>query len=205
MAEEQTDIERGKLRSLSVRNFRCIGSTPVQVDLDDIVVLVGPNNSGKSSILRAYEIAMSEGSNAGKLKIEDFPNNEVNPDNPVEIELVTEVIIGDPGKQWLGDLDGKPAVAGAKKYVKEKWVWTAVGKGTRYGWNVETQDWDNKKPWGYANVANARRPAVHPVRAFDPPEAQAKQIHDLLSKAILDSAKLLEKDGVKLYDKIWER
>lgn len=202
MAEDKSELERGKLRSLSVRNFRCIGSNPVRVDLDDIVVLVGPNNSGKSSILRAYEIAMSEGANAGKLGIDDFPNGKVDPDQPVEIELVTEVIFGNPGKQWLGGLDGKPAKLEDRKYVKEKWVWTAAGKGTRFGWNVETQEWDSKKPWGYANVANARRPAVHPVRAFDPPEAQAKQIHNLLSKAILDSAKLLEKDGVKLYDRI---
>lgn len=202
MVEAQIDLERGKLRSLSVRNFRCIGNDPVKVDLDDIVVLVGPNNSGKSSILRAYEIAMSEGAKAGQLKQEDFPNGNVDPDKPVEIELVTEVIVGNPGKQWLGDLEGKPVTGDGRKYVKEKWVWTAVGKGTRFGWNVDLQDWDSKKPWGWANVANARRPAVHPVRAFDPPEAQAKQIHDLLSKAILDSAKLLEKDGVKLYEKI---
>lgn len=202
MIEAKIDFERGKLRSLSVRNFRCIGDNPVKVDLDDIVVLVGPNNSGKSSILRAYEIAMSEGSKAGQLKQEDFPNGLVDPQKPVQIELVTEVIVGNPGKQWLGDLAGQPVVGEGRKYVREKWVWEAVGKGTRFGWNVELQDWDSKKPWGWANVANARRPAVHPVRAFDPPEAQAKQIHDLLSKAILDSAKMLERDGVKLYDKI---
>jgi len=202
MADLQTDIERGKLRSLSVRNFRCIGSNPVKVDLDDIVVLVGPNNSGKSSILRAYEIAMSEGSNAGKLRLEDFPKGEIDPDQPVEIELVTEVIVGEPSKQWIGSLTGSAVNADGRKFVKEKWVWTSVGKGTRYGWNVDKQAWDDKKPWGYANVANTRRPAVHPVRAFDPPEAQAKQIHDLLSKAILDSAKLLIKDGINLYDKI---
>jgi putative ATP-dependent endonuclease of OLD family len=202
LAEEIKDIESGKLRSLSVKNFRCIGDNPVQIDLDDIVVLVGPNNSGKSSILRAYEIAMSEGSNEGKLKLEDFPNGKVDPDRPVEIELITEVIEGNPGKHWIGDFEGKPAKAGERKYVKEKWVWDAVGKGTRYGWNVETQAWDNKKPWGWANVANARRPAVHPVRAFDPPETQAKQIHGLLNKAIVDSAKQISKDGVNLYDKL---
>ena len=61
MAEAQVDVERGKLRSLSVRNFRCIGNMPVKVNLVDIVALVGLDNSGKSSILRAYEIAMSEG------------------------------------------------------------------------------------------------------------------------------------------------
>jgi putative ATP-dependent endonuclease of OLD family len=202
MAEVQAEIERGKLRSLSVKNFRCIGSKPVKVDLDDIVVLVGPNNSGKSSILRAYEIAVSEGSKPGNLRQEDFPNGEINPDEPTEIELVTEVVHGDPGKQWIGDLDGKVPAEGGRKYVKEKWVWTGVGKGTRYGWNVEKQAWDDKKPWGWANVANARRPAVHPVRAFDPPETQAKQIHDLLSKAIIGSAKQLSKDGVNLYEKL---
>lgn len=202
MVEVKNELERGKLRSLSVRNFRCIGAEPVKVDLDDIVVLVGPNNSGKSSILRAYEIAMNEGSNAGKLKLEDFPNGEVNPDEPVEIELVTEVITGDPGKHWIGDMAGKPIADAGKKYVKEKWVWTDQGKGKRFGWNVEKQEWDDKKPWGYANVANARRPAVHPVRAFDPPEAQAKQIHDLLRTAIIDSAKLISKDGVNLYEKL---
>ncbi len=201
MAEAQ-EVERGKLRSLSVRNFRCIGDEPVKVDLDDIVVLVGPNNSGKSSILRAYEIAVSEGSTPGKLKQEDFPNGVSTADAPTEIELVTEVVDGDPGQHWIGDLQGNPAAEGSRKYVKEKWVWTAAGKGTRFGWNVDKQAWDDKKPWGWANVANARRPAVHPVRAFDPPEAQAKQIHDLLSKAIIGSARQLSKDGVNLYDKL---
>lgn len=199
---EVLEVERGKLRSLLVRNFRCIGNEPVKVDLDDIVVLVGPNNSGKSSILRAYEIAVSEGSKPGNLKQEDFPNGISSADTPTEIELVTEVVDGDPGKQWIGDLDGNPVAEGGRKYVKEKWVWTAVGKGTRFGWNVDKQSWDDKKPWGWANVANARRPAVHPVRAFDPPEAQAKQIHDLLSKAIIGSARQLTKDGVNLYDKL---
>jgi putative ATP-dependent endonuclease of OLD family len=202
MAEVQKDLERGKLRSLSVRNFRCIGNNPVKVDLDDIVVLVGPNNSGKSSILRAYEIAMSEGSNAGKLKPEDFPNGVENAEDPTEIELVTEVIVGEPGKHWIGDINGQAVAGDGRRFVKEKWVWKAAGKGTRYGWNVEQQAWDDKKPWGYANVANNRRPAVHPVRAFDPPETQAKQIHDLLGKAILDSAKLITKDDVNIYEKL---
>jgi putative ATP-dependent endonuclease of OLD family len=125
-----------------------------------------------------------------------------NPDEPTEIELVTEIVHGDPGKQWIGDLEGKPVDDGGRKYVKDKWVWTGVGKGTRFGSNVEKQTWDNKKPWGWANVANARRPAVHPVRALEPPGTQAKQIHDLLSKVIIGSARQLTKDGVNLYEKL---
>lgn len=50
-----------------IKNFRTIGSSPVEIDLNDIAVLVGANNVGKSSILRAYEAAMSTGSNDGKI------------------------------------------------------------------------------------------------------------------------------------------
>jgi len=56
---------RPRLAKLTIRNFRCIGPSPVVVDLDDIVVLVGPNNVGKSSVLKAYEVIMSEGSKEG--------------------------------------------------------------------------------------------------------------------------------------------
>ena len=68
---------RHRLVKLVVKNFRCIGATPVTIDLDDIVVLVGPNNVGKSSVLKAYEVIMSEGSNAGHLSIDDFPSGKV--------------------------------------------------------------------------------------------------------------------------------
>jgi putative ATP-dependent endonuclease of OLD family len=84
-------IQKPRLIKLIVKNFRCIGTTPVSIDLNDIVVLVGANNVGKSSILKAYELAMSQGSNKGKLKIEDFPNNKIDPDNLPEIELHTIV------------------------------------------------------------------------------------------------------------------
>jgi putative ATP-dependent endonuclease of the OLD family len=45
-----------KLRKLVVKNFGCIGTVPVEVELDDIVVLVGPNNAGKTTILHAYQM-----------------------------------------------------------------------------------------------------------------------------------------------------
>src|SRR3990170_5417973 len=88
---------RPRLIKLIIKNFRCIGSTPVTIDLDDIVVLVGPNNVGKSSVLKAYEVIMSEGSSAGHLAIEDFPSGKVDPDALPEIELHTVVYDSSPG------------------------------------------------------------------------------------------------------------
>jgi putative ATP-dependent endonuclease of OLD family len=63
LVSDNPEIQKPRLHKLIIKNFRCIGDKPVEIELDDIVVLVGPNNAGKSSILRAYEVVMSQGSN----------------------------------------------------------------------------------------------------------------------------------------------
>ena len=76
-----------KLNSLKVKNFRCIGNESVTIDLDDIVVLVGGNNAGKSTILRAYELAVS----SEKMTLDDFYNKEIDAKNLPEVEIHTLV------------------------------------------------------------------------------------------------------------------
>jgi putative ATP-dependent endonuclease of OLD family len=49
-----------KLVQMKVCNLGCIGSEGLVVLLDEIVCLVGPNNCGKSTVLRAYEAAVSQ-------------------------------------------------------------------------------------------------------------------------------------------------
>jgi putative ATP-dependent endonuclease of OLD family len=182
---EQDQLDLGKVCRMVVQNFRAIGPNPVVVDLDSIVVLVGPNNTGKSSILRAYEVAMLDGSKTGHLDKEDFPNGDVLSENHPTIELQTEVIGNPPAKKWITEIDGK-------RIVRERWVWEQPGAGKRQGWNVELPDgggWDEQhKPWGYTAVANARRPQPHAVRAFDSPEEQAKQINSLVVTLVQDRA-----------------
>jgi len=186
---------RPRLIKLIIKNFRCIGSTPVTIDLDDIVVLVGPNNVGKSSVLKAYEIIMSEGSTAGQLKIEDFPSSKVDPNYLPEIELHTIVFDNSPGNEWIYQTpDGE-------MLVRERWQWHAPGPPERRGFNVQLLRWaedgdKEKVPWGAAGVANARRPQPHSVDAFDSPDEQTKKIISLLMNAIHTRVDAYKSDSI---------
>lgn len=172
-----------RLARLSVKNFRCIGARPVVIDLDEIVVLVGPNNAGKSSILRAYEVIMCEGSSEGELVIDDFPNAAVVAGRTPEIELHTVVYDKSPGDKWCElQPDGG-------NLVKEVWTWASPGKPQRRGFNVEEGRWavetdPEKVPWGAAGVAKAARPQPHRIDALDTPEVQTDEILRLLDAAL---------------------
>lgn len=183
-AEDTIELTSAKVKRLIIRNFRCIGSEPVEIDLDDIVVLVGPNNAGKSTILRAYEVVMSHGSAEGRLKIEDYPREKCEPDCVPEIELQTYVFDNLPAKQWLH----KEELTG-QTYIRERWRWEEVGKDARrQGRRADAEDWDEGVPWGAPNVAKSRRPIPHHVDAFDRPEDQGAKITALLSEILLEKA-----------------
>jgi len=170
--------QRPRLHKLTISNFRCIGAKPVEILLDDIVVLVGPNNVGKSSILRAFEVVMSHGSKEASLSDEDFPEGKVDGTNFPCIELET-VVHGDnvPGDTWI-------RVENGSKYVRERWTWMEPGAPVRQGLEVATGEWSKEVPWGAPNVANSRRPQPHHIDAFQSPDKQAAAIISLLKEII---------------------
>lgn len=195
MAKKKTELEvtlessnpevpRPRLSKLIIKNFRCIGNNPVEIELDDIVVLVGSNNAGKSTILKAYEVIMSHGSNAGKLTIDDFPNGEIIKGVYPEIELHTVVHDNSPGERWI-----RVDKVTQEKYVREQWIWEDVGAPKRRGYDVEQEEWSENVPWGAPNVANSQRPQAHLVEAFENPEKQANEITEILSSVITERVK----------------
>nr|WP_315035175.1 AAA family ATPase [uncultured Chryseobacterium sp.] len=183
LVSQDPTVPKPKLTKLIIKNYRCIGATPVVIDLNEIVVLVGANNVGKSSILKAYELAMSQGSGKANLSLEDFPNNKIDLDNLPEIEIHTRVYDNAPGDQWIERLENGDLI------VKEKFIWKNEGKPTRQGWDVELQEWSESVPWGAPNVANSRRPEPHKVDAFDSPEKQTEEIKKLLMQALNERVK----------------
>lgn len=166
-----------RLRKLRIRNFRCIGTVPVEIELDDIVVLVGKNNAGKSSILRACEVAMQTGQ-AAHLTIDDFPNREIIKGQLPEIELETTIYDRKGlGEQWIN------VAKDGEEYIWERFTWSDVGEPTRQGYNVNLGRFDSDKagPWGAANVVKGKRPKPYRVEAFASPEKQAEKIVALLA------------------------
>lgn len=179
-------IERPRLQKLSIKNFGCIGDEPVTIDLDEIVVLVGPNNSGKSTILRAYEVVMSEGSAKAKLTLDDFPDRRVNPKCLPEIELRTVVYDDTVGQRWIDRSCGEAV-------VRERWIWNNDQEmPIRQGFDVTQADWaKDGVPWGAPNVAKSHRPQPHRIESFARPEVQAEQVSALLLAALKEQIKTL--------------
>ena len=50
--------DTSRLVRMRICNLGCIGPVGCEVALDNILCLVGSNNTGKSTILRAYELAV---------------------------------------------------------------------------------------------------------------------------------------------------
>lgn len=179
------------IKKLKIKNFGCIGSQPIELDIDNIVVLVGPNNAGKSTILKAYEAV----TDCLKLEQDDFHNKQVTVASFPEIEVHSVANEENkPGAQWcLEQGDGT-------YLVREKWTWTGTNKEPdRIGFNVVHDRWAEegdreRMPWGTNNVAKARRPKPHRVNTFDDPEVQSKAITSLLKSLLEDSIKKIKEN-----------
>lgn len=170
-----------KLRKLIIKNLGCIGNTPVSIDLDEVVVLVGRNNTGKSTILRAYQLVC--GSSVPKLNLHDFPESRVIQDAFPEVELHTKIIQNPPADKWIAKIEGEDI-------VRERWTWSAPDTaGKRQGFDATANDWVDQVPWGAANVANSRRPEPHRIDAFATPDSQIQEVTKLLQTALKEMIK----------------
>lgn len=189
LVSDDAGVPRPRLHKLIIKNFRSIGRHPVEIELDDVVVLVGPNNAGKSSLLRAYETVMSHGSKEGRLTINDFPHGVVDSENLPCIELHTIIFDKAPGERWLAETEDKELL------IRERWTWDSPNKDPkRQGFDVQKNDWDDQVPWGAPNVANSRRPLPHRIDAFAAPDVQAKEIASLITGLLKEKIVDLKSD-----------
>jgi len=130
-----------RLQQFKIKNYKSI-KDEIEVYIDDIVVLIGPNNSGKSTILDAYEKFASLGSSKG-LTAHDFYNSDTS--IPIEMcgiftDITDEDIRTLGGEKWFykddaldrrnmarkhgGDWEEKQIQLESKRYYCVKWIWS---------------------------------------------------------------------------------
>ncbi|EBG5207495.1 AAA family ATPase [Salmonella enterica] len=107
---------RSKLLRMTIRNIGCIGNEGIDIALDNIVCLVGKNNAGKSTVLRAYELAK------GSVSFDPAHDRHqhAQPDQPSEVLLEVHIPrgIGNVDEKWKQERDGFLV-------VKSRWQWCA--------------------------------------------------------------------------------
>ncbi len=107
---------RSKLVRMTLRNIGCIGNDGLEIELDNVVCLVGRNNSGKSTLLRAYELA--KGSVAFVASQDRHQHATLEQPSEVLVEVHIPDGIGNVDNRWKADRDGL-------RIVKSRWQWLA--------------------------------------------------------------------------------
>ena len=160
------------LARLRVVNFGCIGPDGVTVDMADIVCLVGANNCGKSTMLRAYEAAVT----SSALKAEE----KYSPPGAGGTFASVEIWVRVPHRNLQILM---PSGLMPKASVRSQWTWPLAGVApVRKTWDPATQVYaEDGKAAGLDNVFNSRMPQPFRVKALEGPQ----QEHDLLMKLLL--------------------
>jgi energy-coupling factor transporter ATP-binding protein EcfA2 len=143
-------VNRSKLVKLSIKNVGCIGPEGIEVALDDVVCLVGKNNAGKSTVLRAYELAHSP--NLFDLKRDRCHWAPGDQPSVVELEVHIPEGIGNVDEKWKSPEEGL-------LIVRSRWEWGPDGTRARRTWDPVAGDWpEDEKAGGADNVFKSRLP-----------------------------------------------
>ncbi len=101
------------VKKLYIKNYRCFGSDSTVIEFSDsgLNALIGPNNVGKSSVLKALEILLGDKWPFGRFTEEDFHNYNL------QNEIILACQFFDPIRVQLSEnnfIDAKGVAVGAK-------------------------------------------------------------------------------------------
>ncbi|HWE93760.1 MAG TPA: hypothetical protein VG269_07265 [Tepidisphaeraceae bacterium] len=157
---------------MRIVNLGCIGPQGIDIELDDIICLVGPNNCEKSTVLRAYEAAVGN----LDLTAEEICLHAAGAPASVEIWVHVPEGVENIDEKWK-------TVEGEYRLVRSKWEWAQPGKPIRRTWDPAVSKYaENEKASGIDAVFSSRLPQPLRIQALQFPTGE----HDVLLKLILD-------------------
>ncbi|PKG45434.1 MULTISPECIES: ATP-dependent endonuclease [unclassified Planococcus (in: firmicutes)] len=178
-----------KLKKLRVSNFRGIGGDAdnpgIEIDFEDIdlVFLIGQNNTGKSSILHAYEYFVLSKIES---KFSDFHKRNL---NPITIEgwIQTE---SDEDREHLA-LVKSVDDEGVARFRK---IWGNIGEGAqKYTYNVETAEWRPGGAGGFDSLLQNACPEPMWLRGLDGVDIILEKVQKLIKEKVIDQASEMQR------------
>jgi putative ATP-dependent endonuclease of OLD family len=163
-----------RLAGLLIKNYKRIGDHECGIRIDEIVVLIGQNNAGKSTVLDAYEAFASTGK---ALDESHFNNGDAS--KPVEITGVFDQLTSEDeetiGKKWtLADTHFGDC-------VKVRWIWKKPNeKGQKQSYNPATNQFEDGGVGGWDSLFQSRIPQPVRIRPTDPIEQTQTKIVGML-------------------------
>lgn len=125
--------DTSRLVKMRICNLGCIGPEGCEIILDKILCLVGVNNCGKSTVLRAYELAVGTANFDPETDLCRRSNGA-----PATVEIWVHIPQGmaNIAEKWKIAEDGL-------LLVRSKWEWSAETKWTkvRTTWDPELNDY----------------------------------------------------------------
>ena len=160
------------------------------------ITVIGPNNVGKTTSIRAYEMFANSGT---ILKIDDFYQNNEN--NPVEIAGVFGEITNEDkqqiGEKWIYKNNDKQDV------IKYKWRWEKSGvKGEKYSWCDKEGKWEKGGMGGWDSKIASCIPVPLKINPFDDSIQLENKIVELLTSAVKENVKNDQSKVAKLLDQV---
>ncbi len=182
-------IEHSRLVKMKISNIGCIGPEGLEIELDNILTIVGSNNTGKSTVLRAYELATGTVS---------FTNE----DRCIRGKEQSSII-----EIWVHIPENTPNIPEKWKskendllLVKSKWEWDLECRKTRQTWDPESNGYaEDGKASGLDTVFNSRLPKPFRVGTLDEPSTEHTKLLNLILQPISEKLKcMFEKEDSDL-------
>lgn len=183
-----------KLSKLTIKNFRGIFGINNTISFKDseIIFLIGQNNVGKSSFLRAYEFFVAAKQKSAK---EDFFNHDLTVPIEIEAEFIVDPALDKNDEELQVDGKGRDPEWMAKwtdseNKVRIRKIWTEIDtESKKQTYNPEKGEWVDKGFGGFDTLITKYAPTPICINAMETEGSLEEKVNKLITDILLKKAK----------------